>query len=111
VRITSIKPNKNSPVPQKILKMLPSWLNALSTTVKNISVYCLEFFSRNCWNFTACTYHTPNTNFFIVKWEFMRKSSIFCTPIRAVLRIHPSTKTKPHQRKTNCGSTSPSCTD
>jgi hypothetical protein len=24
VRITSIKPNKNSPVPQKILKMLPS---------------------------------------------------------------------------------------
>jgi len=49
VIITSRKSNRNSLVLLQMLKMLPSWLNALSTTAKDL-ICSLEFFSRNCWN-------------------------------------------------------------
>jgi hypothetical protein len=57
------------------------------------------------------THQTPI--FSVMKRDFMNKSWIFCTPILAVLRIHLSTW-KNHassEKKTNCGSASPSCTD
>jgi hypothetical protein len=43
--------NKNSPVLQHMLKMLPLWPNALSTTAEDFE--CLELFSGKCWIFTA----------------------------------------------------------
>jgi len=46
--ITSRKSNRNSLELLQMLKMLPSWLNVLSTTAKDF-IYSLEFFSRNCW--------------------------------------------------------------
>ena len=56
--ITTFKnSNKHSAVPQYVLKMLPSWPNAQMHSVQLqtlvILVYSLEFFSRNCWNFTV----------------------------------------------------------
>jgi hypothetical protein len=47
------RPNKNSPVQQQMLKMLPSWPNVFSTPVKHSAVNSPKFLSRNCWNVVA----------------------------------------------------------
>jgi hypothetical protein len=50
--ITFKKSNKHSAGLEYVLKMLPSWPNALRATADAILVYSLEF-SRNCWNITV----------------------------------------------------------
>jgi hypothetical protein len=69
--------------------------------------------SEGRFNYPACTYCTPNTNFFIKKRQFLKKSCIFCTPVLIVLRIHLFAQGKAGfiSKNTNCGSTSPSCID
>jgi hypothetical protein len=67
--ITFIKSNKNSLVLQQILKMLPSWPNALSTTAENITVYSLEMVEIS-WS--ALIAHQKQI-FFIMKREFVNK--------------------------------------
>jgi len=47
------RPNKNSPVQQQTLKMLPSWPNVFSIPVKHSAVNSPKFLSRNCWNVVA----------------------------------------------------------
>jgi hypothetical protein len=91
---------------------MTSWPNAVCIQAKHI-IYSLEFLPRNCCNLTAGMQCTPNTNFFIMKREFVNKSWIFCTTIPIGLRIHLSTEWKQASsvKNTNCGSTSPSCTD
>jgi hypothetical protein len=43
------KSNTNSPVWQQMLKLLPSWPDALHIPAKEVLVYSLEFFLGNCW--------------------------------------------------------------
>lgn len=63
-------------------------------------------------NYLAWTHRRPNSTFFDMKRTFVKKSWTFCTPIPAVLGIHLSTSRKPCLiRKTQCRSTSLSCTD
>jgi hypothetical protein len=85
--ITFRKSNRNSPVLQQMLKMLPSWPSAVGIPAEHV-LYFLEFLKGNCWNLTACTQRTPDTNFLVIKREFVNKSWILCTAIPAVLRIH-----------------------
>jgi hypothetical protein len=49
--ITFWKSNKNSPMPEQMLKLLPSWPDALSIPAEHVS--CLVFFRGNCWNLVA----------------------------------------------------------
>lgn len=63
--------NKNSPVLQQMLKVLPSWRYAVRMLVEHV-IYSLVFLPSNCANLMVCTHHTQNTNFFFVmKREFV----------------------------------------
>lgn len=107
-RTTFRKSNKNSLVLKQMLKMLPSWLNVLSTTAGHI-IYSLEFLPRNCWNPMTGTYCTPNINFFVIKREFLNRSGIFCTPIQYYVNSPLQVMKTSHLKEG--GSTSLSCTD
>ena len=71
--ITFTKSNKNSPVLQQCWKILPFWSNAVSILAEHV-ISSLEFLPGNYWNLMAWTHHTPNTNFFVIKRAFMKKS-------------------------------------
>ena len=79
------KYNKYSPALQQMLKILPSWPDVVSIPEKYLA-YSLDFLSGNCWNLTACTCCLSNTNFFVMKKHFVKKSWICSTPL-PVLRI------------------------
>ena len=51
--VTVRKSNRNRPVPQQMLRVLASRLNALSVPVEHVIVNSLELFSGNCINFLA----------------------------------------------------------
>lgn len=70
VTLTFRKCKKNSRVLQQILKMLPSWQHAVKMLVEHV-IYSLVFLPSNCANLMVCTHHTQNTNFFVMKREFI----------------------------------------
>ena len=78
-----------------MLKMSPSWPNALSTTAED-AVYSLQFFLRKLLKSRdAHSSHTIHQFFFVIDKELVNKSWIFCTATPDVLRIHGSTQGKP----------------
>jgi hypothetical protein len=113
VVITFRKSIKISPVLQQMLKLLPSWPNALSIPADHI-VYSLEFLLGNCWNLTACTHRTPNTNFFSMKrWSSWTSPGFSALQYRLFWEFTSPRKENQDslEKITNCGSTCPSYTD
>ena len=85
------KCKKNSPVLQQILKMLPSQHHAVRMLVEHFILWC------SCpaiVQMIVCTHHTQNTNFSVLKREFIILSFLYSNTGCYV------GKTKPHYRKT-----------
>jgi hypothetical protein len=64
-------------------------------------------------SYSACTYHTPNTNILVMKRKFVNKSWIFCIPVVIFMTNHFFTHGKWGliRKSTKFGLTFPSCTD